>query len=218
MLPGVGNAPMLIDKAAAVGLNVRVAALLPPVVMPPLASLTAPVLTVTVTEAVEVGVPVTGQEMLWPAASEATGVVGVQVPSVRPAGSAETAHVAFVAAAFDPAAFVHRTVPVYGTPTEAVAVRPLRSGLMSEPVTVTAAVAMLFARLSSLVAPVEPLIVMAPTTVGVPETAHVIVAPGASDAAGEAGVQTVVRPAGIPVAAHVALIAAIDGAVALVQV
>ena len=41
-----------------------VAVLLPPAVVPPLLSLVAPVVTVTVTAPEDVGVPVTGQTML----------------------------------------------------------------------------------------------------------------------------------------------------------
>ena len=99
-----------------------------------------------------------------------------------------------------------------------VAGKPERSGVMSEPVTLIAAVAVLLARFSSLLALVVPLSVALPTAVGVPDTVQVIVALGASDAAGTVGEQTVVRPAGKPLTAQVALVAAMDGAAAFEQV
>jgi hypothetical protein len=94
------------------GVSVAVVWLLPPVVVPPLLSLVAPVVTITGVDVLDVGVPVTAQEMLWPTASEATGVVGVQAPRDKPAGRAETEHVAFVAAAEAFALFVHLMVPM----------------------------------------------------------------------------------------------------------
>jgi hypothetical protein len=217
MLPAVGKPLRLIAKAAAVGLNVLVAELLPPAVVPPLASLTAPVETATVTDDDDVGVPLTGQLIEAPTAMVAGGV-GVHMPSVRPAGSAETLQDALVALAVAVAEFVHRIVPEYGTPTVTVAGRPDKSGIMSEPVTVSEADAVLLPRLSSFVELVVPERVTFPTAVGVPETVQVIAAPGASEAAGTVGKQTVVSPAGKPETAQLAPVAAIDGAAAFEQV
>ncbi|MEZ5854625.1 MAG: hypothetical protein R3D67_07695 [Hyphomicrobiaceae bacterium] len=92
-----------------VGAMVLVAWLLPPLVVPPLVSLPAPVVTVTVAEAVLVGVPETVQEMLLPEATVAGGV-GVHVPTVTPAGKPEMAHDA--ATADCGPALVHSTVPL----------------------------------------------------------------------------------------------------------
>ncbi len=77
-------------------MSVAVAVLLPPAVVPPLVSLVAPVVTVTVTAPEVVGVPVTGQTMLEPAVTVAGGA-GTQAPTVRPAGRPATAHEAAVA-------------------------------------------------------------------------------------------------------------------------
>ena len=79
-----------------------VAWLLPPVVVPPLVSFEAPVATVTVDDPAAVGVPETVQLIEAPEARLATGTVGVQVPTVTPAGKPEMAQVA-VTAAFGPA-------------------------------------------------------------------------------------------------------------------
>jgi hypothetical protein len=100
MLPVVGKPASEIERAAAFGLSVLDAALLPVLVMPPLASLVAPVVTATVT----------GHEIDAPAAIFAGGV-GVQAPSVKPAGKVPTVHDALVADAVDPAALVQRIVP-----------------------------------------------------------------------------------------------------------
>jgi hypothetical protein len=81
-----------------------------------------------------------------------------------------------------------------------------------------AAVAVLLARLTSLVAPVLPARDALPTAVGVPETVQVMVALGATDAAGTVCEHTVVRPAGRPVTAQLALVAAIAGVAAFEQV
>ena len=86
-----------------------VAELLPPVPVPPLESLLAPVITVTVDAPAIVGVPEIGQLMLAPATTVA-GVAGEQVPAVTPAGRPEMAQLAMVAVA--EAAFVHKMVPV----------------------------------------------------------------------------------------------------------
>jgi hypothetical protein len=111
MMPVTGKPESEIDKAAAFGLSVLDAELLPVFVVPPLTSLVAPVVTATATGVVDVGVPVTGQEIEAPAAMVAGGV-GVQAPSVRPAGSAPTVHDALVALAVAAALLVHRIVPV----------------------------------------------------------------------------------------------------------
>ena len=87
------------------------ALLLPPAPVPPLISLAAPVTTATLAVCVVVGVPLTGHEMLAPGATEA-GAVGVQAPTVTPAGRPEIEHVAFDAVADAVELFVHRTVPV----------------------------------------------------------------------------------------------------------
>ena len=89
-----------------------VAVLLPPLVVPPLLSLVAPVVAVTVEvpAAAAVGVPLTGQLMLAPAATVAGGK-GAHAPSVTPAGRPDTVHVALVALAVAAALFVHAIVP-----------------------------------------------------------------------------------------------------------
>jgi hypothetical protein len=88
---------------------------------------------------------------------------------------------------------------------------------MSEPVTASDAVAVLLAVFGSFGAPVLPLNGDVPGAVGVPETVHVMLAPGAT-VAGGVGAHDVVRPAGKPVTAQVALVAAIAGAAAFEQV
>ena len=77
-------------------------------------------------------------------------------------------------------------------------------------------VAVLLAGLPSLVAPVVPVNVFEPGAVGVPETVQTNFAPGAM-AAGAVGEHDVVRPAGRPVMAQVAPLAASAGAGAFVQ-
>lgn len=72
-------------------------------------------------------------------------------------------------------------------------------------------VAVLLALLPSLVAPVVPVTVEVLGAVGVPATVQVMVAPGAT-AAGGVGEHDVVMPAGRPVTAHVAAVAASTGA------
>ena len=93
-------------------LIVAVAVLLPPAVVPPLVSLVAPVVAVTVDApaAKAVGVPLTGQVMLEPAATVAGGT-GEHAPTVTPAGKPDTAHVAAIALAVAAALFVHLIVP-----------------------------------------------------------------------------------------------------------
>ena len=88
---------------------------------------------------------------------------------------------------------------------------------MSEPVNVIDLVAVLLAALPSLVAPVVPVAVMVAGAVGVPETVHVIVAPGATVAAGTVGEQVVVSPAGSPETEQVAFVAVSAGDAALVH-
>jgi hypothetical protein len=86
------------------------ALLLPPAPVPPLMSLAAPVATDTLDVCVVVGVPLTGHEMLAPGATEA-GAVGVQTPTVTPAGRPEIEQVALVAVADAVALLVHKMVP-----------------------------------------------------------------------------------------------------------
>ena len=88
-----------------------VAVLLPPLPVPPLVSLVAPVVAVTVFVPAAVGVPLTGQLMLAPMATVAGGK-GEQVPTVTPGGRPETAHVALVALAVADALLVHFTLPL----------------------------------------------------------------------------------------------------------
>jgi hypothetical protein len=120
-----------------------------------LVSLVAPVITEAVVTAGAVGIPDTGHEMLAPIATLA-GAAGVQIPTVTPAGRPETAHVAFAAAAVADALFVHKMVPLYATPTVAVAGRPARSGIISEPVMLIAVVDVL--PIGSLIDVVVPVI------------------------------------------------------------
>jgi hypothetical protein len=193
-----------------------VAVLLPPVPAPPLVSFEAPVVTVTMLEPLAVGVPVTVQEMLVPAATVAGGA-GVQVPTLTPGGRPATEQLAFVAAAVAAALFVHLMVPAYAVPTVAVVGRPDRSGVMSDPVVVSVAVAVLLAALESLVAPVVPLTVETAGVVGVPVTVQTICAPGATDDGGT-GEHDVERPAGKPVTAQLAAVAVTAGAAAFLHV
>jgi hypothetical protein len=88
---------------------------------------------------------------------------------------------------------------------------------MSEPVVVIVVDAVLLAAFGSLLAPVVPLIVDAAGVVGVPETVHVILAPGATVLGGD-GAHDVVSPAGKPVTAHAALVAVMAGAAAFEHV
>lgn len=179
-------------------------------------SLVAPVVTDAVVVPGAVGVPETEQEIDAPTATVAGGV-GVQVPTVTPGGSPEIEHVAFEALAVAVAEFVHRMVPEYGTPTSAVAGRPERFGCMSEPEIVSVPVSELFPVLKSFEAIVRPLSGNDPVAVGVPETVQTIEAPGAT-VAGVVGEQVDVRPAGKPETLQRTFVAAIDGALAFVQV
>ena len=80
------------------------------VLLAPLVSLVAPVVSVTVLLPVVVGVPLTGHEMLAPAAIVAGGV-GVQAPTVTPAGKPAVEQVAAIALAVALALLVQRMVP-----------------------------------------------------------------------------------------------------------
>jgi hypothetical protein len=141
---------------------------------------------------------------------------------VKPAGRPVTAHAALVAAIAGATAFVHVKVPVYGVPTDAVVGRPARLMLMSEPETATACVAVLLPPavvppLVSFVAPVATETVDGPDAVGMPDTAHEILAPTAT-VAGGVGVQApTVTPGGKPEIAHVALLALAVAAALLVH-
>ena len=90
---------------------VALAELLPPVVVPPFVSLVAPVVAVTVVDPGALGVPLTGQLMLDPGATDAGGV-GEQAPTVTPGGNPLTAHDALSALAVAAELFVHLIVPV----------------------------------------------------------------------------------------------------------
>ena len=99
----------------------------------------------------------------------------------------------------------------------AVAGRPDRSGVMSDPVVVIEVDAVLLPGMPSLVAPVVPVSAAVPTAVGVPETVHEIAAAGAT-LVGGVGVHVLVKPAGRPAIEHVAAVAARAGEAAFVQV
>jgi hypothetical protein len=158
-----------------------------------------------------VGVPETVHVIAAPGASEAAGTVGEHVV-VKPAGKPASAQLAFVAAIAGAAAFAHVNVPEYGTPMLAVAGKPARLMLMSEPDTATALVDVLLPPadvppLLSLAAPVVTETVEDPGPVGVPETGHEMLAPAAT-VAGGVGVQApTVTPGGKPVTLHVAAVA-----------
>jgi hypothetical protein len=111
MLAVAGRPAKLMLMSELVGASVAVAELLPPLPVPPLESLVAPVVTTTALDAAVVGVPVTGQEMLAPGATVASGA-GEQAPSTRPAGKPDTAHEALVADAVAAALLVHLMVPL----------------------------------------------------------------------------------------------------------
>ena len=96
-------------------------------------------------------------------------------------------------------------------PTVAVAGRPLRSGVISEPVVLIDEMAELFAAFGSLLALVVPVIEVVATAVGVPDTVHVIDAPGATLIGCGPGEHVEVKPAGSPAIAHVAEVAVIRG-------
>ena len=100
---------MLISEPAVA--IVALAELLPPAPVPPLLSLLAPVVAVAVVEPLAVGVPLTGQLMLAPAANVAGGT-GAHAPTLTPGGKPLTAHVAATALAVAAAVFVHLIVPL----------------------------------------------------------------------------------------------------------
>ena len=102
-------------------------------------------------------------------------------------------------------------------PTVAVSGRPLRSGVISAVVVAIDVVAVLFAVLVSLVAPVVPVRVLVPLAVGVPDTVQVIEVFGATLIGCGPGAHDTVRPAGRPPTAHVAAVAVISGDGPLVQ-
>ena len=79
-------------------------------------------------------------------------------------------------------------------------------------------VAVLLAVVLSLVAPVVPVTVELPMAVGVPETGHVIVPPGATDAGGTGVQAPAVTPAGRPATEQLAAVAVMKGEVPFVQV
>ena len=68
-----------------------------------------------------------------------------------------------------------------------------------------------------MLAPVVPVSVDDPTVVGVPETVQVMTPAGAT-VVGGVGEHDVVKPAGNPLTAHVAAVAAIAGAAAFIHV
>ena len=111
MLPVAGSPAKLMLISEPTVAMACVAVLLPPLPVPPLVSLVAPVLTVAVVVPEAVGVPLTGQLMLAPATTVAGGS-GEHAPTVTPGGRPLTAQVAFVALAVAAAAFVHLIVPV----------------------------------------------------------------------------------------------------------
>lgn len=201
MLAVVGRPDKSTDMSEPVTAIDVVAELLPPVPVPPLLSLVAPVVPVTVTVPVAVGVPETVHEIV-PDGATFVGGVGVQ-DVVKPAGRPDTAHVAFVAVTDGAAAFVQVKVPEYGVPIDAVAGSPDRLIVMSELWTVNAAVAVLLAVLRSFVAPVVPVTVTVPAAVGVPETVQVMV-PAVATLIGGVGEHDDVSPAGRPEMAQLA--------------
>ena len=110
-LPVVGSPARLMLMSEPVVAMATVVWLLPPVPVPPLVSLVAPVVTVAVTLPEVVGVPLTGHEMLAPTATLAGGT-GEQVPTVTPGGSPVTEQVAERAEAVAVALLVHVMVPL----------------------------------------------------------------------------------------------------------
>ena len=113
------------------------------------------------------------------------------------------------------------TVKVYGTlvPTALNAVDVVFfASVRAGAATAIVVAAALLAALPSLVAPVVPVTLEVATVVGVPETVQVIAAPAARLAAGTVGEHAVVRPAGNPLTAHVAFVAASAGDAASVHV
>jgi hypothetical protein len=183
------------------------------VLLAALPSLPAPVAPDSGEVPTAVGVPATVQVIAAPGASEAAGTVGVgEHVVVKPAGRPANAQLAFVAAIAGAAAFAHVKVPAYGTPMLAVAGKPARLILMSEPATATAFVAVLLPPadappLLSLAAPVVAVTVEEPGPVGVPDTAHEMLAPAAIVAGGVGVHAPTVTPGGNPDTLHVAAVA-----------
>lgn len=104
-------------------------------------------------------------------------------------------------------------MPEYGTPRFAVVGKPLRSIVISDASVATLLVAELLPLvvtppLVSLVAPVTAVTVTEPDTVGVPDTAHEILEPIATDAGGIGVHAPSVTPAGNPLTEQVAATAA----------
>jgi hypothetical protein len=205
-----------------------VTVLLPPFVAPPLTSFAAPVVKDNGAVPTAVGVPVTVQVMAAPIAKGAVvGRVGEQTV-VKPVANPVMAQVApaLAAAVAAGAVLVQVKVPLYGTPTCAVAGIPAKEGTMSEPVITIELVAVLLPPavippLTSLAAPVVKASGAVPTAVGVPVTVQVMTAPMATvPPVGTVGEHTLIKPAGNPAIAQVVLTLA--GAVAagavLVQV
>ena len=213
MLAVVGRPARVMLMSEPDVLTVAVAVLLPPDVTPPLVSLVAPVLAVTVVEPDADGVPLTEQVMELPASTVAGGE-GTQPVTETPTGKPLTAHVALSALAVAVAELVHLMVPLYAVPTVAVAGSPLRSGAMSAPVVVMEPAAVLLAGLPSFPALVVPLSSDVATAVGVPETVQVIDAPG-TRLIRWLGTHVYVKPAGSPLRAHVGTNAVINGAAPL---
>jgi hypothetical protein len=89
--------------------------------------------------------------------------------------------------------------------------------LISEPDTTTAWVAVLFTPVASLAAPVVTPTVDEPEAVGVPETAHEMLAPAATVTGGVGVHAPSVTPGGKPVTAQVALVALAVAAALLVH-
>jgi hypothetical protein len=205
-----------------------VALLLPPVVVPPLISLAAPVVNVSGEVPTAVGVPVTLQVMMPPIDTvPAVGTVGEQT-AVKPAGSPAMAQLVpmLAGAVAAGAVLVQVKVPLNGAPTVAVAGMPAKEGTMSDPVVVIAPVTVLLPPavlppLASLAAPVVTVSGALPTAVGVPVTLQVMMPPIATvPNVGTVGEQAATKPAGSPAIAQ--LVPMLAGAVAagavLVQV
>jgi hypothetical protein len=111
-----------------------VALLLPPVVMPPLPSLVAPVVSVRGEVPTAVGVPLTVHVMAAPIARGAVVNTVGRHATVKPTGSPAIAQVApaLAAAVAAGAVLVQVKVPVYGTPTWAVVGMLTNDGTISE--------------------------------------------------------------------------------------
>lgn len=179
-----------------------------------LMSFVAPVVPVTVTGPAVVGVPATVQVTVCPTGTLVPGnhslFAGliVQAPTVTPEGRPLTPHSVPATASALPA-LVQLKLPVYGTPTDAVAGKPARETPMSGAVVPILKVAVLLAALPSWAAPVVPVTALEPEVRGTPETAHVTVwfggtlSPATHATAGSPMVQApTVTPDGKPVTPH----------------